>query len=65
VEAWGDRGGIYSTLQRGEEPVLLDANFREGGGRVGIFGITKADQGSGFLVGVYFFSAFGAKANNA
>jgi hypothetical protein len=45
--------------------VLLDSDFGEGGGRVGIFGITKADQGSSFLVGVYFFSAFGAKANYA
>jgi hypothetical protein len=45
--------------------MLLDTDFREGGGRVGIFGITKADQGSGFLIGVYLFGAFGAEANNA
>jgi hypothetical protein len=52
-------------LQRGEEPVLLDRDFGEGGGRVGSFGITKADQRSGFPIGVYLFGAFGAKANNA
>jgi hypothetical protein len=62
---WGNRGGIYLTLQRGEEPVLLDTDLREGGGQVGIFGIIKADQGSSFPVGVYLFDAFGAKANNA
>jgi hypothetical protein len=28
-------------------------------------GLLKADQGSGFPVGVYFFGTFGAKANNA
>jgi hypothetical protein len=52
-------------LQRGEELVLLDPDFGEGGGRVGMFGITKADQRSGFPIGVSLFSTFGAKANNA
>jgi hypothetical protein len=51
-------------LQRGEERVLLDSDFGEGGGQVGIFGITKADQGSDFPIGVYLFGTFGAKANN-
>jgi hypothetical protein len=60
---WGNRGGIYPTLQRGEEPVLLVPDFGEGGGRVGIFGITQADQGSGFPIGVYLFGTFGAEAN--
>jgi hypothetical protein len=32
--------------------MLLDPDFREGGGRAGIFGITKADQGSSFSFGV-------------
>jgi hypothetical protein len=65
AKAWGNHGGIYPMLQRGEEPVLLDTDFKEGGSRVGIFGITKADQGSGFPIGVYLFGAFCAKANNA
>jgi hypothetical protein len=64
AEAWGNCGGIHPTLQRGEELMLLDPYFREGGGRVGILGITKADQGSGFPIGVQFFGALGAKVNN-
>jgi hypothetical protein len=43
--------------QRIEESMLLDTDFRERGGRVGISGITKADQGSDFSTGVYLFSA--------
>jgi hypothetical protein len=61
---WGNRGGIYPTLQRDEEPMLLDPYFGKGGGRVGIRGIIKADQGSGFLIGVQFFGALSAKVNN-
>jgi hypothetical protein len=45
--------------------MLLDMDFREGGSRVGIFGVTEADQRSSFAVGVYLFGAFGAEANNA
>jgi hypothetical protein len=45
--------------------MLLDTDFREEGSRVGIFGITEADQRSGFPVGVYLFGVFGAEANNA
>jgi hypothetical protein len=44
--------------------MLLDTDFGEGS-RVGIFGITKADQGSGFPIGVHLFGAFGTEANNA
>jgi hypothetical protein len=44
--------------------MLLDPYFREGGGRVGILGTAKADQGSGFPIGVQFFGALGAKVNN-
>jgi hypothetical protein len=45
--------------------MLLDMDFRKGRVRVGIFGITEADQRSGFPIGVYLFGAFGAEANNA
>jgi hypothetical protein len=41
--------------------MLLDPYFREGGGRVGILGTSKADQGSGFPIGVQFFGALGAE----
>jgi hypothetical protein len=44
--------------------MLLDPYFKEGGGRVGILGITKADQGSGFPIGVQLFGALGAKVND-
>jgi hypothetical protein len=64
AEAWGNHGGIYPMLQRGQEPMLLNLYFREGGGRVGILGTTKSDQGSGFPIGVQFFGALGAKVNN-
>jgi hypothetical protein len=36
--------------------MLLDPYFREGGGRVGILGTTKANQGSSFPIGVQFFA---------
>jgi hypothetical protein len=44
--------------------MLINPYFREVGGRVGIFGTTKADQGSSFPIRVQFFGAFGAKVNN-
>jgi hypothetical protein len=44
--------------------MLLDPYFREGGGRVGILGTAKGDQGSGFPIGVQIFGALGAKVNN-
>jgi hypothetical protein len=44
--------------------MLLDPYFREGGGRVGILGTTKADQGSGFPIGVQFFGVLGADVND-
>jgi hypothetical protein len=64
AEAWGNHGGIHLALQRSEEPMLLDPYFREGGGQVGIFGITKAGQGSGFPIGVQLLGAPGAKIND-
>jgi hypothetical protein len=64
AKAWADHGGIYPTLQRGQELMLLLPYFREGGGRVGILGIAKADQESGFSIGVQFFGTLGAKVNN-
>jgi hypothetical protein len=64
VEAWGNHGRIYPTLQRSQELMLLNPYFREGGGRVGNLGTTKADQGSGFPIGVQFFGALGAKVND-
>jgi hypothetical protein len=60
----GNHGGIHPVLQRSEEPMLLDPYFREGGGRVGIFGITKADQGSGFPIGVQLLGVPSAKVND-
>jgi hypothetical protein len=60
----GNCGGIYPTLQRGEEPMLLDPYFGEGGGRVGILRITKADQGSGFPIRIQLFGTLGAKVND-
>jgi hypothetical protein len=45
--------------------MLLGTDFREGGGRVGIFRVIEADQRSGFPIGVYLFGVFGAEANNA
>jgi hypothetical protein len=44
--------------------MLLDPYFREGAGRVGILGITEADQGSGFPIGVQLFGTLGAKVND-
>jgi hypothetical protein len=44
--------------------MLLDLYFREGGGRVSILGTTKADQRSGFPIGVQFFGALCAEVND-
>jgi hypothetical protein len=63
AEAWGNHARIHPTLQRSKELMLLDPYFRKGGGRIGILGITKADQGSGFPIGVQLFGALGAKVN--
>jgi hypothetical protein len=64
AEARGNHGGIYTTLQRDEEPMLLDPYFEKEGGRVGIRGIIKANQGSSFPIGVQFFGALSAKVND-
>jgi hypothetical protein len=41
--------------------MLLDPYFRKGGSQAGILGTGKADQGSGFSIGVQFFGSFGAE----
>jgi hypothetical protein len=43
--------------------MLLDTYYRKGGGRIGIIGSGKADQGYGLPIGVQFFGAFGSQAN--
>jgi hypothetical protein len=43
--------------------MLFNSYYREGGGRIGILGSGKADQGYGFLIGVQFFGALGSEAN--
>jgi hypothetical protein len=43
--------------------MLFDPYYREGGGRIGILGFEKADQGYGFPIEVQFFSALGLEAN--
>jgi hypothetical protein len=44
--------------------MLLDPYFGEGGSQVGNLGFTKADQGSGFPIGVQLFGALGLKVND-
>jgi hypothetical protein len=44
--------------------MLIDPYFGKGGGRVGIRGIIKADQGSGFPIRVQFFGALSVKVND-
>jgi hypothetical protein len=43
--------------------MLFDPDYRKGGGRIGILGPDKADQGYGLSIGVQFFGAFGSEAN--
>jgi hypothetical protein len=43
--------------------MLFDPYYRKGGGRIGILGSGKADQGYGLLIGVQFFDAFGSEVN--
>jgi hypothetical protein len=43
--------------------MLFNPYYREGGGRIGILGSSKADQGYGFPIRVQFFGAFGLEAN--
>jgi hypothetical protein len=43
--------------------MLYDADYRKGGGRIGILGSGKANQGYGLLIGVQFFGAFDSEAN--
>jgi hypothetical protein len=43
--------------------MLFDSYYREEGGRIGILGSSKADQGYGFPIVVQFFGALGSEAN--
>jgi hypothetical protein len=43
--------------------MLFDPYYREGGGRIGILGSGKADQGYGLPIGVQLFAALGSEAN--
>jgi hypothetical protein len=42
--------------------MLFNTYYREGGGRIGILGSGKDDQGYGFPVGVQFFGALGSES---
>jgi hypothetical protein len=43
--------------------MLFDPYYREGGGRIGIPGSGKADQGYELLIGVQFFGTLGSEAD--
>jgi hypothetical protein len=43
--------------------MLFDLYYTVGGGRIGILGSGKVDQGYGFPIGVQFFDALGSEAN--
>jgi hypothetical protein len=43
--------------------MLFDSYYREGGGRIGILGFGKADQGYELPIGFQFFGALGSEAN--
>jgi hypothetical protein len=43
--------------------MLFDPYYREGGGRIGILGSSKADQGYEFPIRVQLFGALGSEAN--
>jgi hypothetical protein len=43
--------------------MLFNPDYQKGGGRIGILGSGKADQGYGLPIGVQFFGASGSKAN--
>jgi hypothetical protein len=43
--------------------MLFDLSYREGGGRIGIPGSGKADQGYGLPIGVQFFGTHGSEAD--
>jgi hypothetical protein len=42
--------------------MLFDPDYRKGGGRIGIIGSGKANQGYELLIGVQFFGVFGSEA---
>jgi hypothetical protein len=44
--------------------MLFDLDYRKGGGRIGILGSGKADQGYGVPIGVQFFGAFGSEVTS-
>jgi hypothetical protein len=52
-------------LQGDEEQVLFNTDLRKGSCRVGIIGITEADQRSGFSIGVHFLGASSPKVDDA
>jgi hypothetical protein len=43
--------------------MLFNPYYRDGGGRIGIPGSGKADQGYGLLIGVQFFGTLGSEAD--
>jgi hypothetical protein len=43
--------------------MLFDPYYRKGGGRIGILGSGKADQGYGLPIGIQFFDSFRSEAN--
>jgi hypothetical protein len=43
--------------------MLFDLYYREGGGRIGIPGSSKANQGYGLPIGVQFFHTLGSEAD--
>jgi hypothetical protein len=43
--------------------MLFNPDYQKGGGRIGILGSGKANQGYGLPIGVQFFGTSGSKAN--
>jgi hypothetical protein len=65
IEAWRDRGRVRSTLQGDEEQVLFNTDLRKGRCRIGVIGITEADQRSGFSIGIHFLGASSPEVDDA
>jgi hypothetical protein len=45
--------------------MLLNTDFRKRSSRIGIIGTIEADQGPGFLIGIYLFGTSGPEADDA